>query len=181
MTKLDEKTNAEIIATARMLCEQRGTATVNDIRRELLGYERHNQYNVEYQKKNRETLTGWRIGSALRTSKEFVNYGRRSKGAIWALAESAIPEEIPPDPQSEFTDQEILEAAKAGAMKSKGGSIDLKGVYIELLDCNTNSNRYKNRFSMVSRQRVINLMLTHGFKSVELSSIHKQYVYVGEV
>lgn len=82
--------------------------------------------------------------------------------------------------EMKFSDEDIVAAAKAAAFQNKNRGIDLKSVYLELLDCATYDKIYRFRYEVVSRQRIINLMLTNGFRSVDMKSKRMSYVYEGD-
>lgn len=82
--------------------------------------------------------------------------------------------------EMKFSDEDIIAAAISAATQNKNCGIDLKSVYIELLDCAAYSKIYRFRYEIVSRQRIINLMLTNGFRSVGMKSKRMSYVYEGD-
>ena len=64
--------------------------------------------------------------------------------------------------EMQFSDQDIIRAAVKAASHAKSDGIDLKDIYLELLDCTAYSKIYRFRYEMVSRQRMINLSWTNG-------------------
>ena len=86
---------------------------------------------------------------------------------------------IPPEMQ--FSDQDIIRAAVKAASHAKSDGIDLKDIYLELLDCTAYSKIYRFRYEMVSRQRMINLILTSGFQVIGSRSTRMVYRYDSEV
>ena len=82
-----------------------------------------------------------------------------------------IPQEM------QFSDQDIIRAAVKAASHAKSDGIDLKDIYLELLDCTAYSKIYRFRYEMVSRQRMINLILTSGFQVIGSRSTRMVYTY----
>ena len=82
-----------------------------------------------------------------------------------------IPQEM------QFSDQDIIRAAVKAASHAKSDGIDLKDIYLELLDCTAYSKIYRFRYEMVSRQRMINLILTNGFRVIGSRSTRMIYAY----
>ena len=85
-----------------------------------------------------------------------------------------IPQEM------QFSDQDIIRAAVKAASHAKSDGIDLKDIYLELLDCTAYSKIYRFRYEMVSRQRMINLILTNGFRVIGSRSTRMVYGYDSE-
>ena len=83
--------------------------------------------------------------------------------------------------EMQYSNQDIIQAAIKAASNSKSKSIDLKDIYIELLDCTAYSKIYRFRYEMVSRQRMINLILTNGFRVIGSRSTRMVYGYDSEV
>ena len=77
--------------------------------------------------------------------------------------------------ESQISDDEIVQAAILAARGSRTGNIDLKDIYLELLNCTAYSKLYRFRFDIVSRQRMINVILTNGFSVVDSSLRCKMY------
>lgn len=82
-----------------------------------------------------------------------------------------IPQEM------QFSDQDIIRAAIKAASNAKSNGVDLKDIYLELLNCTAYSKIYRFRYEMVSRQRMINLILTNGFRVVGSRSTRMIYAY----
>ena len=82
-----------------------------------------------------------------------------------------IPQEM------QFSDQDIIRAAIKAVSGTKSEGVDLKDIYLELLNCTTYSKIYRFRYEMVSRQRMINLILTNGFRVVGSRSTRMIYAY----
>lgn len=80
-------------------------------------------------------------------------------------------------PDMKISDDEIVQAAISAAQGSRTGNIDLKDIYLELLNCTAYSKLYRFRFDIVSRQRMINIILTNGFRVVDSRKACKVYGY----
>ena len=82
-----------------------------------------------------------------------------------------IPQEM------QFSDQDIIRAAINAVSGTKSNGVDLKDIYLELLNCTAYSKIYRYRYEMVSRQRMINLILTNCFRVVGSRSTRMIYAY----